>query len=318
MIIFTSPPFLPLISRQPRAPDMLKIFLFIGLFLLNTIGFSQRSATKPFLGSGTSRPTINLERPHSGWTVDQMTEVSGTISDPTIDPLVVSVNGDRYFVRNFGGQFKRKFPVIPGKNSILVQASNRGGTTEVGKTLYAEVPPTPIFVVLSSDMEGIYTDLHIYEPLPQSKDPFEDTKEKNHHIFWAAPGSPSGGKFYLNHQRGSFDEPGYGPYLYTHRSPPKGIYRIDANYWPSGDKPHAVANMSITIFGGTPFEQKRSAKTPLMMGGETVTLGFIRYDGYHNSHIYIPSLDSKPVDGKIWPRWVVDAPVRILEKKESI
>jgi uncharacterized protein YfaP (DUF2135 family) len=297
---------------------ILKIILILGLALDMGIANAQRPDTKPFLGQGTTKPVITVDHPSSGWTVSQMIDVSGSIDDVTIDPLTVSVNGDRFFVRNFGGKFQRKFPLLPGKNSIIVQGSNRAGTTQVAKTIFAGIPPAPLFIVLSSDMDGIYTDLHIYEPHPESQNPFEESKEKNHHVYWAYTASPSGGNLYLNNQRGYFDEPGYGPYLYTHRSPPKGIYRVDANYWPSGDKPQVVAYMNITIFGGTPYEQKRSMKTPLIMRGETATLGYIRFDGYKNSHIYIPSVDPKPNNNQIWPKWVIDAPVRILGKNQSI
>lgn len=280
--------------------------------------FAQRADTKPFLGSGTTKPKITIEQPNSGWTVDQMVEVSGTISDHSIDPIVVSVNGDRFFIRNYGGKFKRKFPIVPGKNSIVVQGSNKGGTVEIGKTVFAEIPQAPIVIILSSDTDGIYTDLHVYEPHPQSKDPFEEAKDKNHHIYWASTSSPSGGRFYLNSQGGSFDDPGYGPYLYTHRSPPKGIYRIDANYWPSGDKPHAVATLNITVFGGTRHEQKRVVKAPLIMPGETATLGYIRFDSQEDTQIFIPSIDPKPRENNLWPKWVIDAPIRVLGDKESI
>lgn len=38
-----------------------------------------------------------------GWTVDRMDLVAGTVSDATIDPITVSINGVRYLVRRNGG-----------------------------------------------------------------------------------------------------------------------------------------------------------------------------------------------------------------------
>jgi uncharacterized protein YfaP (DUF2135 family) len=269
-------------------------------------------------GKGTTPPVLTLTAPTSGWTVEQMIEVSGKVSDTTIDPLVVSINGDRYLIRNFGGSFRRKFPMMPGKNSVVVQASNQAGTTQLGKTVHAEIPQAPLFMVLTSDTDGIYTDLHVYEPLPQSKDPFLESKTANNHVYWAMTESPSGGRFYLNHQGGDFDEPGYGPYLYTHRSPPLGIYRIDANYWPSGDKAHAVATLNMTLFGGTPKEVRRTVKAPLIMPGETLTLAWIKLERDQKASIYIPSLDPKPGSTKIWPQWVLDEKMRKEQQENPI
>lgn len=283
--------------------------IFLG-FWCNTMAFGQRPANGVMRGQGKDPPVVTLKAPHSGWTVDQMAEISGKVSDPTINPIIVSINGDRYFIRNFAGEFSRKFPMVPGKNSIIVQASNIGGTTEVARTIYAKVANAPMVLILSSDTDGIYTDLHVYEPLPYAQDPFADPKQNTHHVYWASTESPSGGRFYLNHQGGSFDEPGYGPYLYTHRAPPLGIYKIDANYWPSGDKAHAVAGLNIVLFGGTKQEIRKSVKAPLIMPGETLTLAWIKMDKNEQASIYIPSIDPKPQTNKTWPQWVIDAKLR--------
>ncbi len=281
-------------------------------------GFGQRPDHRAMIGKGKVPPVVTLTAPDAGWTVNQMVEISGKVSDPTIDPLIVSINGDRYLIRNFSGEFKRKFPVVPGKNSIVVQASNVSGTTQVGRTLYAEIPKSPMVLVLSSDTDGIYTDLHVYEPFPYVKDPLADPKENTHHVYWASTESPSGGRFYLNHQGGSFDEPGYGPYLYTHRSPPIGIFRVDANYWPSGDKAHAVASLNMVLFGGTSKEIKRSVKAPLIMPGETITLAWIKIERNNQANIYIPLLDPKPQSTRIWPQWVIDSKVRKEQNENPI
>src|SRR4030095_2322985 len=111
-----------------------------------------------------------------------------------------------------------------GKNAITVEGTNQSGRTQVERTVYAQVPPAAILLVLTSDTDGIYTDLHVYEPKPNLKDPVTESQSATAHVFWADTSSPSGGKFYLNEQGGDYDQPGYGPYLYTHTSPPIGIY----------------------------------------------------------------------------------------------
>jgi uncharacterized protein YfaP (DUF2135 family) len=254
------------------------------------------------LGAGTEKPKITLKSPTGGWTVDRMVLVEGTISDPTITPITININGDRYLLKNHNGEFKRKFPLSSGKNTIVVSGENAGGTGKAERVLFAKVPALPMNLVLTSDTDGVYTDLHVYEPTEAN---FTEPK-KFEHVYWARTESPSGGRFYLNEQGGSFDEPGYGPYLYTHSSPPKGIYRIDANYWPSGDKAHTVATLNLTLFGGTNNEQKKLVKAPLVTPGETVTLAWIRYEGSGRASVYAPLVDSKPKDGSVWPKWVLD------------
>lgn len=256
------------------------------------------------LGTGETAPVIALTAPAGGWTVDRMVLVEGRVSDATINPVTVSINGDRYLLKTVNGAFQRKFPVTSGKNAIVVQGVNRGGTGRAERTVYAQVPPVPVFLVLTSDTDGVYTDLHVYEPPPDAADPATAGKNSTTHVFWASTSSPSGGTFYLNEQGGDFDSPGFGPYLYTHASPPLGFYRVDVNYWPSGDKAHTVATLNVVLFGGTSNEIRRSVKMPLVQPGETQTLAWIRVDKGSQAHVYLPTLEKKPEDARVWPAWV--------------
>ncbi len=265
----------------------------------------QRASGK-VLGKGEAAPVITLTAPMGGWTVDRMVLVEGRVSDDTIDPVTVSINGDRYLLKTVHGAFQRKFPVTSGKNAIVVQGANVGGTGRAERTIYAQVPPVPIFLVLTSDTDGVYTDLHVYEPPPDAADIESAGRNTSTHVFWARTSSPSGGRFYLNEQGGDFDSPGFGPYLYTHTSPPLGFYRVDVNYWPSGDKAHTVATLNVVLFGGTPNEIRRRVRLPLVKPGETQTLAWIRVDRGGQAHVYLPTLEKKPVDARVWPAWVTD------------
>jgi len=288
------------------------LVLLLGLFLaaLPAPAAAQRQSGK-VLGSGTDEPEITLTAPNGGWTVDRMVLVEGRVSDPSINPVTVSINGDRYLLKTVGGAFQRKFPVTAGKNAVVVQGTNRGGTARAERTIFAQVPPVPVFLVLTSDTDGVYTDLHVYEPPPDAADPQTAGKDTATHVFWARTSSPSGGRFYLNEQGGEFDSPGYGPYLYTHASPPLGFYRVDVNYWPSGDKAHTVATLNIVLFGGTPNEIRRHVRLPLVQPGETQTLAWLRIDKGGQGHVYLPTLERKPEDSRLWPDWVTQfAPKR--------
>lgn len=258
------------------------------------------------VGSGTDPIQITIQSPKGGWTVNRMVKVQGSVSDSTVNPVTISINGDRYLIRTTNGNFSRKFPVTAGKNVLSVQAANKAGTFRVAKTFFAKVNSVPLLAVLTSDTDNVYTDLHIYEPAANLTNPVEQSKSGSEHVFWAHTQSKTGGNFYLNEQAGSYDQPGYGPYLYTHKSPPLGIYRVDANYWPSGDKAHVVATMNVVLFGGTSKEVRKTIRNPLVMPGETLTMAFVRIDKNQVGYIYSPTADPKPKDNSIWPQWVLD------------
>ena len=109
------------------------------------------------------------------------------------------------------------------------------------------------------------------------------------HVYWANTASPSGGTFFLNEQGGDFDQPAYGPYLYIHRAPPKGVYLIATNYWPSGDKAHTVATLNVALFEGTPGEVRRMVRIPLATPGTTRVLAWVNILGDGQAEVYVPA-----------------------------
>ncbi len=253
------------------------------------------------IGSGTQRPVVRIISPAGGWTVGRMMLVEGTVSDPTVDPVEVSINGDRYLLRSRGGRFSRQFPAASGKNVVVVRGANKSGSGEAQVTSYARIPAVGLKAVLTSDTDGVYTDLHIYEPTDRST--AEDGRlepRRMAHVYWADTASPSGGTFFLNEQGGSFDEPGYGPYLYVHRSPPKGVYLIATNYWPSGDKAHTLATLNLTLFEGTPQEIRRLVRIPLATPGSTRVLAWVNVLDGGRALVYVPGQDPPP-QGSPWP-----------------
>ncbi len=266
-------------------------------------------------GQGKERPVVTLTAPAGGWSVGRMISVEGTVSDPTVDPITLSINGDRYLLRTFRGRFSRKFPAAAGKNVVVAMATNRGGVGQAQVTCYAQVPPVPFKVVLTSDTDGVYTDLHLYEPTATSLAPDGTLLfEQMAHVFWANTASPSGGTFFLNEQGGSFDQPGYGPYLYVHRAPPRGVFLVAANYWPSGDKAHAVATLNLTLFEGTPAETKRLVQIPLATPGTTRILAWVNVLGEGRADVHVPGQD---VPGPGWPP-NLEAVAAQVQKKQSV
>ncbi|MGE6757066.1 DUF2135 domain-containing protein [Corallococcus sp. AB049A] len=285
--------------------------LLAGLLTQTAPQVSARQQGVP-IGRGTTVPKVVLSAPSGGWTVDRMLQIEGTVSDATVDPVVVSINGDRYLMRTQGGRFSRKFPAASGKNVVTVMATNKGGTARAQATSYAQVPPVPLKAILTSDTDGVYTDLHIYEPTDASSagDTLDVTSMA--HVYWANTESPSGGTFFLNEQGGDFDQPAYGPYLYIHRAPPQGVYLVATNYWPSGDKAHTVATLNLALFEGTPGEVRRRVRIPLATPGTTRVLAWVNILGDGKAEVYVPSADPKP-KGEGWPTNLEEA-VKELQK----
>lgn len=251
------------------------------------------------IGEGKAPAQVTLTAPEGGWSVDRMLLVAGTVSDPTVNPVQVSINGDRYLMRTYNGGFSRKFPAAAGKNIVTVTATNRGGKTSAQATTYAQVPTVPLKAILTSDTDGVYTDLHIYEPTPEALQGDQLDIRKMRHVYWAETASPSGGTFYLNEQGQDFDQPGYGPYLYVHRAPPRGVYLIATNYWPSGDVGHTLATLNVVLFEGTPREVRRRVQAPLATPGTTQVLAWVNIRD-DSGVLYVPGQDSAPA-GPGWP-----------------
>ncbi len=290
-----------------RDTSMQAIILIAALLAGQNDGANKEEQVGVPIGSGRTRPTVVITAPTGGWTVDRMMLVAGSVSDPTINPVLLSINGDRYLLHTTQGRFQRKFPASAGKNVVTVIATNKGGTTTKQVTTYAQTPPVPLRAVLTSDTDGVYTDLHVYEPTDTSLVGGLVDVTKMAHVYWADTASPSGGTFFLNEQDGMFDQPGYGPYLYIHRAPPRGLYMVAANYWPSGDKAHTVGTLNLTVFEGTPQETRRTVKVPLATPGTTRVLAWVLLNDAGGAMIHVPGLDLPPTvqgsgDRNPWPK----------------
>lgn len=235
---------------------------------------------KTMVGQGTEMPVLTLSGPGGGWTTGLQVEVRGSCSDHTADPIVANINGVRYYIRPSAGAFARKFPAAKGKNTVLVECSNKAGTARATASVEAVINPIPLKVVLSNDTDSAYTDLHVYEP------------DKTH-VYWAETRSPSGAIFFLNDQDGQFDKAGYGPYLYVHPAPPVGVFRVDVNYWPGGAVQHTLANLDIITDEGLPSESRKRVRRPLARPGETQTLAYVVIRGNNQPpKIFVPGQDA--------------------------
>ncbi|OQW73270.1 MAG: hypothetical protein BVN35_12275 [Proteobacteria bacterium ST_bin11] len=242
---------------------------------------ARRGQQRSLPTEAATAPTLTLSKPAGGWTSGLQIAVAGTCSDPTADPIVVNINGVRYYVRNANGSFSRAFAAAKGKNTVIAECANSAGVAKASTTVDAVIASIGLKVVLTSDSDGVYTDLHIYEP-------------DNSHVYWADTNSNSGGIFFLNQNGDNFDQPGYGPYLYVHPAPPIGVFRIDTNYWPGGAVQHTLANLDIILDEGLPSESRRRVQKPLARPGETKTLAYVVIQGNRQpAKIYVPGQDAE-------------------------
>ncbi len=222
---------------------------------------------------------IDLDAPLGGWTSSQMLLVKGKCPSPAVDPVLLSLNGQRAYIRLENGEFQRSFPIARGKNTVRVTCQNDKGSVSATRTIFAQSSPIPLKVLLTSDTDGVYTDLHIYEP-------------DGSHVYWADEHSPSGGLFFLNKEGDSFDKPGYGPYIYTHPSPPIGVFKIEAHYWPGGAIRPTLATLDIVLNEGTASEQRRRVRRPLSAPGLKQVMAYIQFFGNNQPpKIWVPEQD---------------------------
>lgn len=285
--------FLPAAEKSPEKTAAIThpvAFLWILLCLLHSYAaavwatdsqdpdvLKRRGGT--VTGQGDVMPVLTLAKPEGGWTCGMQLEVSGTCSDATADPITAHINGVRYFIRSVEGAFSRKFPAARGKNTVIVECANHAGTARESATVEAMIPAIALKIVLTNDTDSAYTDLHVYEP-------------DGSHVYWAQTHSPTGALFFLNDQNGSFDQAGYGPYLYIHPAPPVGVFRVDVNYWPGGAVQHTLANLDIVTDEGLPTEGRKRVKRPLARPGETQTLAYVVIGGNNRPPvIFVPEQD---------------------------
>jgi len=231
--------------------------------------------------AAATAPKLTLTQPAGGWTSALQLTVAGSCSDPSADPIVVNINGVRYYIRSSNGNFSRAFPAAKGRNTVIAECANSAGAARGSATVDANIAPIPFKVVLTSDTDSVYTDLHIYEP-------------DYTHVYWADTNSPTGGIFFLNSDGENFDKAGYGPYLYVHPAPQAGVFRIDTNYWPGGAVQHTLANLDIILDEGLPSEMRRRVQKPLARPGETQTLAYVVIQGNRlPAKIFVPGQDAE-------------------------
>ena len=115
----------------------------------------EGAAAAPAAAGSPAAPTLTLSKPAGGWTSALQLTVAGTCSDAAADPIVVNINGVRYYIRSTGGSFSRVFPAAKGRNTVIAECSNATGSARASAMVDANIAPIAFKVVLTSDTDSV-------------------------------------------------------------------------------------------------------------------------------------------------------------------
>ncbi len=90
----------------------------------------------------TTAPVVTIETPTSGSAVNTpLRQVSGTVNDPGVTTVLLTLNGAPQSVTVSGGRFSKNVTLAPGTNTITVRATDGAGNTS---------PASPVTITLDT------------------------------------------------------------------------------------------------------------------------------------------------------------------------
>jgi uncharacterized protein YfaP (DUF2135 family) len=149
------------------------------------------------------------------------------------------------------GQFGRPYAFAAGSNSVLLQSSDGKSVKRVQFLEGAGGARARLRVVLSWDSPGTDMDLHVITP-------------SGEHCFYGHRVIAGGGALDVDVTTG------YGPEIFAHARPERGIYQIYVNYYGGGGPGQSVSTAQVTVITneGTPNETQRNYRVPLRSTGD--------------------------------------------------
>ncbi len=156
------------------------------------------------------------------------------------------------------GAFSRPYAFGNGSNSVEV----RSGRARARRQFYdgdTSRPPVKLRVVLSWDTDATDVDLHVVSP-------------GGEHAWYGNRVMATGGAIDVDVTTG------FGPEIFAHPSPPRGLWQIYVNYYgggvergdDNGDPADHITIVQVTIITqeNTPHERQQSFQVPLRKPGE--------------------------------------------------
>jgi len=176
-------------------------------------------------------------------------------------PATLIVNGTAMPLHiEADGGFSRPYAFGRGSNSIEVRAANNGPRqrvqfydTSTGKQ------QARLRVVLSWDSDGTDLDLHVITP-------------NGEHAWYGNRVIAGGGALDVDVTTG------YGPEIFSHPAPEKGIYLVYVNYYGSGSGVQDLTTAQVAIISNenTPDEKRQIIQVPMRRAGDlTLVSSFV-------------------------------------------
>lgn len=158
------------------------------------------------------------------------------------------------------GSFARPYAFGSGSNSVEVRAGPNGPRQRVQfyETAAAK-KQARLRVVLSWDSDGTDLDLHVVTP-------------SGEHAWYGQRVIAGGGALDVDVTTG------YGPEIFSHPAPEKGLYQVYVNYYGSGYgvEDLTVAQVAIISNENTPHEKRQVFQVPMRRAGDlTLVSSFV-------------------------------------------
>jgi tetratricopeptide (TPR) repeat protein/RNase P/RNase MRP subunit p29 len=189
---------------------------------------------------------INIISPRNGEVFDvsekSVVTVKGTIGDQQIKRAKLIFNGNPLDIVVNNGFFEQKVALEQERNTMVVEATNSGGTShsQVVNVSTVNVKPKDIMIILSWDKPNADLDLHVYSPSGK------DTYSKNPNTQASKSAIPTAGQLEQD-AKGNF-----GPEVFDQRYAERGVYTVKSNYYSSGGDGNAHAKVTIILYGDNP------------------------------------------------------------------
>lgn len=225
--------------------------LITAVFLFPVVLFAADAGVE--VNQGDS-PTVDIERPMSGWSSERIIEVKGVVSDESISRVTLVVNGFARSIDAVAGKFKATIVVSKGDNTVEVLADNKAGQGRDSVSFFSDVPPVDMQVVLSWDTDGTDVDLHVTDP-------------KGEECFYGHRKTELGGKLDVD------DTDGFGPEVFTLAHAANGDYKVDVKYFSSHGHPQTVCKVQVVLFEGTDREKRIEFEKILTKTGDKENVG---------------------------------------------
>ena len=202
----------------------------------------------PAEGTG---PQVVLTSPVGGWSSERIVTVAGTIADTSLTRATLVVNGAPKGLTVSGGSFSTPVVLGPGMNTLQVVARNTQGVGTAAVSLFNQVPPKDMTVVLTWDTDGTDVDLHVVDPTGTE-------------TYYGNRNNDIGAN--LDQDVTS----GYGPETFTLANAIDGTYEVRAKYYSDNGKPQTFVRVDVILYEGTDREERLTFRGVLEKTDEVV------------------------------------------------